>query len=629
MYVQSSVSEKQEFGSRSKIITLKVIILLFAVVFIGRLMQLQIIKGSDYKMVSDGQAIKKVRVEPFRGHIYDREGNLIVHNEPSFSIAIIPNEFSRRAIPLLASIVEADSTEIINRLAEYRHYNPFLPIKIFRDADPEKVSLVEEYSDYLPGVEIIVESKRLYDFDGNMGHLLGYIREINPTQLERRPYLKPGDLIGQSGIEQSFDNELRGTEGVKFVAVNKFGEKVASFDQGSRDLDAKNGFDLILSIDIRLQELAEELLKDKRGSIVALDPNTGEVMILASKPDFDPRDFSGRVPTEIYNQLSTDPDSPLLHRAIMSQYPPGSTWKMFIALACLAEGIIQPSSTIYSAGSFTYGGRTFADHAGAGNFTIQRSLTTSSNSVYYRLGLQLGLEKFEKWGKLFGFGSKTFIDIPNESSGLLPSKSWLERRLGKGNYEGRMVNYGIGQGEILVTPLQMAVYTASIANKGYIIQPRIVKAIYNNITKITEETNYGFRELPIEKRHFEPIIEGMYGAVNLPGGTAARARVPGIEVCGKTGTAQNPHGKNHAWFVSFAPRENPEIVLVVFIENSGYGGVVAAPIAGKILNSYFYPDAEQLPLDYIYYDPATPLDSIGVEVLLEEIEIDENELEVE
>lgn len=592
MAIKSFISDSGYFASKSRKFAFKGFIVLIAAIFIGRLAQLQIIKGTDYKLVSEAQAIKKVRVEPFRGHFYDRFGNLIVHNEPSFAITITKKDFNKSSLPLLCEILKTDSAEIINNLNKYSYYNDFTPVKIFRDASFEQIALIEENSDYLHGVEVKVESKRLYESKANMAHILGYVREISAKQIEKMTYYKPGDMIGQTGLEKTYDKYVRGKDGAKYIAVNNFGQKVASFNDGNQDIKPNNGFDLYLTLDVKLQELSEQLLEGKRGAIVVMDPRNGEILALASKPDYDLSQFSGSVKQNVYSDLIKDDSYPLLHRTLQSQYPPGSTWKMLIAIAALQEGLIDKNSTIYSPGSFTFGNRTFGDHAGAGNFNVRRAVQTSCNVFFYKMGLKVGYERFEKYGKMFGFGQKTGIDLPNEKSGLLPTREWLLKRYGKnGDTKGRLVNYGIGQGEILTTPLQMARYVSAIANRGTLYQPHIVNSFYNYYTKSIEPLDYKSEKLPVDKDVFETVISGMSDAVNAPGGTSSRARVNNIEVCGKTGTAQNPHGKDHAWFVSFAPRYNPEIVVVAFVENAGFGGTVSAPMSQKIMQQYFYPDS--------------------------------------
>lgn len=610
-----------DFGSEKRAKIFKICVLILFIIFTGRLFQLQIIEGNIYKSLTDTQAIKQVIIEPFRGNIFDRNNKLIVHNEPSFSLTITPNDFQLESIPILLSILPLDTMELIKiysakmsdelfrqtvledfakftgydtafimkNISQQKKYSRFVPVKIYRDLNFKELSLLEEYSDYLRGIDILVESKRLYEFNGNMAHILGYSREISKEELDIMSYFRRGDIIGKKGIEKSYDDFLRGQQGIQFIAVTSAGARVHQFGKDKNDVEALNGFDLKLSIDTKLQELAESLLEGKRGSVIAIDPQNGEVLVLAVKPDFDPRKFTGKISREFYQSIINDPEKPMLNRAIQSRYSPGSTWKMLIALAALNEGLINASTTINCPGVFHYGGRDFKCHGAHGSVNVQRAIQVSCNVFFYQLGLRLGMEKFEKYGKMFGFGQLTGIDLPDENRGIFPTMEWLKAR-NLTFTKGKLVNYGIGQGEISVTPLQMAVYTATIANKGRYIQPHIVRAIYNNLTNTQENIAYQTRYLDIDPKHFDVIHKGMYDVVNTPGGTANNARVSGISVCGKTGTAQNPHGRDHAWFVCFAPMDDPKIAICVMVENSGFGSVAAAPIAREILNEFFYPD---------------------------------------
>ncbi len=576
------------FASTSRKRIFITLIFLIGTIFLLRLAYLQIIKGGSYRSVSRVQAIKEDVVEPFRGNMYDRNGILMVHNEPSFTVTLTVNDFHRDRLPLLASILQVDTNEIINKIKKHKHFSIFQSIKIARDIDFNIVSLLKEYNDLLPGVDVIVESKRLYNFDCNMSHLLGYAREVTQRQLKRMSYLRLGDLIGQSGVEQSYDNFLRGQKGVNFVAISRNGEKITRYNSGINDIPVRNGFDITLSIDKVLQEKAEDMLKYRRGAAVAIDPNNGEVLCLVSKPDYDPRKFSGRVPAEIYNKLRDDPGKPLYNRAIQSMYPPGSTWKMFVALAALQEGLINENTTFYCPGALQYGKRSYGCHGAHGMISLRRAIQHSCNVYFYHVGMKLGFEKMAHYGKIFGFGQRTAIDVPHEGKGIMPTIKWLAKRYQKRRWipKGLIVNYGIGQGEISVTPLQMAVYCAALANGGTIHQPHVVKSIHNSILKKSQKIDYESRKLPIKPYYFKLIRSAMYAVVNESGGTANNAQIPGIKVAGKTGTAQNPHGRDHSWFICFAPYDKPKIAIAVIVENAGFGSSVAAPIARDLVAKY-------------------------------------------
>lgn len=580
-----------QFGGRTKRNLMLGILFLIGLIFIVRLAQLQIIEGGDYLVESETQAIKRVRLEPFRGNIFDRNGTLVVQNAPSVSVTLTRNDFRESTMPILAECLELPEKELAEIIAQYKDYSRFTPVKFIRNISDTVLAKLEENIDLLPGIDIVVESKRVYEVDVSASHVLGYTREINPRQLDRMPNYRPGDVIGQTGIENIYETYLRGQNGFKIVAVNKFGQKVSSFAQGDKDIQARNGFDIHLGLDMRMQELAEELLAGRRGAVVAIDPRNGDVLINASKPDYDLRKFSGRVPTEVYRSLADDEAKPLLHRAVMSQYPPGSTWKMLIAIAALQEGIIDENSTIYCGGSYFDGVRHRACHGAHGNVNARNAIKASCNTFFYQLGMKIGYDVFGKYGKMFNFGMKTGIDLPNEKAGILPTREWLNSHYGEGTASlGRLINYGIGQGEILVTPLQMAAYTAAIANEGRYYTPHVVKSMYNNVTDKIEYFDTPYRNLSIDNSVFKLIKQAMSDVVNAAGGTARVASIPDIEVCGKTGTAQNAHGENHAWFVCFAPKEDPVIAMCVFVENSGFGGTIAAPIARELLNAFFHPD---------------------------------------
>ena len=589
-------NDSVNIGSRDRTIILRIIVLGVLSIYVGRLAYLQIIQGNVYRLKAEIQAIKQVTVDPFRGNVFDRNGERMVHNSPSYSISITPNEFDDSALPYLSAILQIPQDEIKAFVEESKKISRVKPNKIYRDADMSIISLIEENHEFLPGVDISVESKRLYSMEGNMSHILGYSREINRRQIETMgDYYAPGDIVGYAGLEKTYENFLRGTKGVQFVAVNSTGQKVSSFLDGKNDINAEEGFDLRLGIDKSLQELGEKLLKGKRGGIVAIDPSSGEVLALVSMPDYDIREFSGRTKSNLFSKLLKDEGKPLFNRATQTNYPPGSTWKMLMGIAGLNEGLITPEKTFNCPGYYEFGGRSWKCHGAHGATNLQKALHVSCNMFFNKLGPQIGIVNFEKYGKAFGFGQKTFIDIPEDSKGKLPGeKFYKKQKLSPGEIRGRLVNLGIGQGEIGVSPLQMAVYCAALANKGIIYQPHIVRSVYNRKTKQLQDVAYASRKtIDMPDEFWNVIHKGMYDVVNTPGGTALGAKVPGISVCGKTGTAQNPHGEDHAWFIAFAPKVNPRIAICVLVENSGFGGTIAAPIAQQLLMKYFYPSAKQ------------------------------------
>ena len=588
-----------KFISIPRIRIFKSIVILICTLFIIKLVHLQIVKGLLYQEASEAQAFKQVIQEPFRGNIYDSDGNLIVHNKTSFALSFTPNLWIDESFPLLYSILDIDSLELSKNIDKYTKYSPFLPIKFQRDVDIETISGIEEYSEYLQGIDVIIESKRLYQSEAFMSHLLGYTKEISPKELDLFQYYRLGDVIGKQGIEKEYEGLLKGNEGVKFVAVNKFGQQVFKYEKGKKDKISKNGFDLYLGIKSKLQSKAEQLLEGKRGAIVAIDPSNGEILAMASSPTFDLTEFSGKISPEYYNSLINDPDKPFLDRTVNSEYPPGSSWKMLIAIAGLEEGIITEKSTLFCRGGFQYGNRFFKCLGHHGNIDVKTAIKKSCNAFFYQLSLKLGSENVTKYGRMFNFGQLTKIDLPSEKKGNFQGYEELSKRF-KDNVPGWMLmNFGIGQGEILVTPIQMASYIAAISNNGKWLQPHVVRKIYNNVTKSFQNIEYEERDLGLSSNSINIVKEGMWKVVNEGGGTAGNARIYGLDVCGKTSTAQNPHGKDHGWFTCFAPKENPKIAMAVMVENAGWGGRVCAPIAKELLLEFFYPDRNKVKISNI------------------------------
>lgn len=579
---------RDEFGSSTRAKIFLTLFISVCVLFSVRLAYLQIIHGNLYLLKTETQAIKEVINTPFRGIILDREGKKIVHNKPSFVIRITPADFDETMLPKLAKLLGVDQSLLLANYKKFNTKNPFTPFPILKDATPVQANSIEENLSELPGVDVAVESGRFYEFQGNLSHLLGYTREISETQLKRNDdFYRPGDPIGNGGVESAFERLLRGQKGSEFIAVNAFGQRVSAFYEGKNTIPAVEGFDLQLSIDSDLQLEAENLLHGKRGAVVAMDPNTGEILAYVSKPDYSLEIFNGRTSATEYAKLSTNPHKPLFDRVIMTRYPPGSTWKMLMVIAAMNEGILALDGKIVCNGSFTYGGRTWKDHGAYGAIGARKAIHVSSNVFFYKLGLELGIDTYYKYGEMFGFGKRTGIDVANEEAGLLPSRAWYDKIVGKGKWSnGVLVNLGIGQGELGVTPLQLAVYTSAIATKGTLYRPHVVKAIFNKRTNSFDQMEVESRELPIKKEIFDIIHNGMYDVVNVGGGTATNARLGEYKLCGKTGTAQNAQGQDHSWFVSFAPMESPKIAICVLAENAGFGATVAAPIASKLTKFY-------------------------------------------
>ena len=578
----------EEINFRRKIILL--VVLTICLSFVGRLFYLQILKGNVYKLKSETQAIKAQVVYPFRGYIYDRNGNLLVYNVPSYSLQIFLGTFRLDRAGLLGHLLGIDSAEVYNLILQNILNYRYGDVKIMRDLDYETVQKIQENSELLPGVEIVVESKRVYNLQARMSHIIGYLQEINPDELKEEQFYDIGDYIGKTGIERTYEIELRGQKGKRYIGVLGGGIKTTRFNEGRADQPVKNGDDLFLSIDLNLQSKAEQLLEGRRGACVAIDPNNGEILALVSKPDYDISLLSGKDFKKNYEQLASNTQNPLLNRAIQSRYPPGSTIKPLMATAALEEGVINENTSFYCPGSLLYGDRAYGCHGAHGNVNVVRAIQASCNVFFYQTALKLQIERIAKWGSKFGFGQQTGIDLPFENTGVFPTLEYLKKRYGdlKKMPSGGLLNYGIGQGEISATPIQMACYVATIANGGTYYRPHIVRAIRNNILNQISLLKVESRNLNISPKTIEIVKQGMYKVVNEPGGTAFGIRIPGLDICGKTGTAQAGKGKtDHSWFICFAPKDNPKIAMAIIVENAGFGAAVAAPIARELLKEFF------------------------------------------
>jgi penicillin-binding protein 2 len=522
--------------------------------------------------------------------VYDRTGKIVVDNRPAFTVTIMPFEFDKRNIGFLASVLSVEPSFVQEHLKKGEAYNRFVPVKVKRDIDFKILSALEEYRDRLPGVDYQIESKRYYTTPARASHILGYTKEISEGQLKSlgEGYTQ-GDVAGATGIEAQYEASLRGQKGAEFSTVNVRGQVVGRFDNGKHDIPSVEGDDLLLTMDFSLQSLAESLFADRRGALVAIDPQDGGILAMVSKPDYDLTLFSGVTPADIWRSLNTDEARPLFNRASLTRYPPGSTFKMILAAAALEKKIVSPSWRVTCGGSFRMGNKVFKDEHVHGTVDMVDAIKRSCNVYFYQLMLKVGLDHWAHYGAEFGFGRPTHVDIYEENAGLLPTTEWMNKRYGENGWtRGFLPSLGIGQGELGVTPLQMAMYAMTLGNKGHYYQPHAVSGIIRKTTHDTLTVGYDKRKIQLTEQTWHVIREGMRGVVQEPGGTGGLARVKGVESAGKTGTAQNPHGKSHAWYIGFAPFESPKIAIVVMIENVGYGGSYAAPIAGMCIERYLY-----------------------------------------
>lgn len=558
------------------------------ILFVTRLSYLQLFNKEELSKESDKNSVKTITITPPRGIMYDRNGKILVDNKPAYTVTITPSQFDKNNLQEISTLLDIPPDKLEADLKNIKGTNRFNPAKVKRDVEFRVISYIAENKERLNGVDYQTEAIRYYPNNFRGSHAFGYTSEISEKALTKQigDYYKQGDVVGSSGIEATYENYLRGVKGYKFITVDVKGREVGDLNEGKNDIPPINGSDLILGMDKDLQEYAEKLMKGKRGALVAVDPRNGEILCFVSNPDFDLSLFSGKTDGKVFSSLLNDPDKPLFNRVIQTKYPPGSTWKMMMSLAALDGGQITPTSTIVCPGSFTFGNRSYADHGSYGAINTVRAIEVSANVFYYKLGLMIGIDNYNKYGKLFGFGLKTGIDIPNETSGLLPSREYFDKRYGANKWsEGLLVNLGIGQGELGVSPIQMVAYTAAIAMNGLYCQPHFVSKIKNPDSEIYDDVKFEQRRIDMPQKYYDAVKKGMYLVVN-GNGTARNIKSEDFQLCGKTGTAQNSSGKNHSWFVGFGPYEDPRIAICVLGENQGWGASFGAPIAGAVMLRY-------------------------------------------
>ncbi len=584
---------KDRFANRKYFLIAAVILL--ALILIARLFYIQIV-DKTYRVSAANNALRPVTQYPARGLIYDRNGELIVYNQAAYDLLVIPVQTGAFDTVRFNSILGITMDDFKARMKTAVSYSRRAPSVFMKMISSETYALLQEELYRFPGFYVQARTLRKYTRPV-AAHLLGYVGEVDNKLIARDRYYRSGDYIGVSGIEKSYEEFLRGRKGVNIFLVDVHNNIKGSYAEGRYDTVASPGTNLWSTLDLSLQEYGERLMQNKTGSIVAIEPATGEILTLVSSPTYDPSLLVGRVRSDNFSMLQADTVKPLFDRALMASYPPGSTFKIMNGLIGLQEGVIRPTSLFSCSNGYHAGALTVGCHSHSSPLNLPQAVAQSCNAWFcnaFRNTLENPSygsvhDAYDKWREYlvaFGFGNKLGIDLPNELSGFIPARSYYDRYYGKDRWKAlTVISLAIGQGEIGATPLQMANMAAVIANRGSFYIPHVIKKIGENGAPAPLYTQKYITGISSE--NFDPVIEGMEGAVNGgPGSTARGARLDSIIICGKTGTAQNPHGKDHSIFVAFAPKDNPQIAIAVYVENAGFGSTFAAPIASLLIEKY-------------------------------------------
>jgi penicillin-binding protein 2 len=563
------------------------------------LWRLQVLGAESYKVLAEQNRIRKVPVLAPRGKIFDREGRIIVDNYPSVSCYLLREQVKNldADLPLIASGLHISEEQIQGILKRYAYAPKYQPLPLKQDITPDEQAFIEAHRNELPELQTLDEQRRLYPRDGFMAHVIGYVGEVSENDLNQSKYAyySPGDVVGKSGVEQSYDEVLRGVDGSRDVVVNSHGKEVGMMGQEL----AKPGRDVRLTIDLDVQRAAEKALEGKMGAIVAMDPHTGEILAMASRPTFDPNQFAVRLTKAYWQTIITDPNHPLLNKAIQAQLAPGSTFKVIMTMAGLQENVAQDMHVNCSGGA-TFYGHFFACDKHHGGVDIHNALPYSCDTFYYTLANKLGIDTMARYANSVGIGVKTGVDLPEEAAGLMPSEAWKQKVMHDKWYAGETISVGIGQGAIQATPLQLARALGGIASGGVLRRPHLVfddELSAQEIQALHDSyPGAGDKTVPLTTANWQIITDDMAGVVS-PIGTASEAHLEGVDFAGKTGTAQvMSHtalartSKGHdtqpnAWFVGIAPRRNPDIVVAVLWEHGNWGNN-SAKLAAQVITAF-------------------------------------------
>jgi len=597
-------------GYKKKALYSFVIIIFFFAVIITRLWFLQVQQGDYYNQLADSNRVRSIEIAAPRGNIYDRKGREIVTNRPSFNVVWIRenNKINDEWLKRLTGLLRQDATTLLEKIRKMAGEPGHIPVRLAEDIDWETVARIENNRMHLPEIKIEVVPLRIYHFGNLASHLIGYMGEINKAELDKadKTFYRGGNLIGKMGLERLREPDLRGEKGYDNMEVNALGFE----QQNLKDVEPLPGRDLYLTLDVELQKIAEEEMasKNRAGAVVAMEANTGRLLVAASAPELQLEEFVGGISQKAWQGMLDNPLHPLVNKLVQGQYPPASTYKLVTAFAGLSEGIVTPDTTLFCPGHYQFGNRVYRcwKKGGHGTVSFKRAVAESCDVYFYQVGQKLGVDRLARYARMFGLGEKTGVEIEHEKPGLIPTTEWKRKRYNTKWHEGETLSIAIGQGYDLATPLQIALMTSVIANGGTLYKPTVVEQVIDPDGKMTSPFKPEvLSRLSGQGRNLKLVREGMVEAVNSRRGTGREAQIDsqhGIIVGGKTGTgqvvrlAQYIHLKeedipykyrDHAWFTCFAPAANPEIVVTVMVEHGLHGGSASAPIAAKILNRYF------------------------------------------
>lgn len=585
--------KEENLSSKYKWCTLVLVITM--TVLLIRLWDLQIMRGSEMRRLSEQNRIRVKKIIAPRGIIYDRTGKVLADTRPSFNIYLTPEDIRdfSQTVDGLAELLACNREDIIEKMKDANGMPPSFPIKIKSDIPMDEVARVEAHRVYIPGISIQIEPKRNYPYGASFAHVIGYVSEVSSEEVKDRGKYRdyfPGDYIGKYGLERSYENDLRGVDGEKRVEVDAIGREVRTLDV----IDPVPGHSLHLNIDLELQLSADKALQTRKGAAVALNPKTGGVLVMASRPGFDPNLFASGISKKDWQQIALNKAHPLQNRAIQAGYPPGSTFKILTALQALELGIINERTTFTCTGGFAYGNRVFKcwKKGGHGTVSIHRAIVESCDVYFYNVGLKLGVDRIHDFGTVVGLGRVTGVDLPNEQKGLLPSTEWKKKRYNQPWYEGETVSVAIGQGAVWLTPIQLAQLSSFVANDGKNFKPQVVNRVVSTEGKVVKTFEPVVNaDVKFKRGVIKLVKDGMQGVVNEPGGTAGASRVENVLMSGKTGTAQAGSDRvklgDHAWFIAYAPAEDASIAMAILVEHGLHGSSAAAPIAKGITETLF------------------------------------------